>query len=211
MRIYDGAPQTAARQSNLLQGKIMDENTLKVRNARLEDAAELNRIYSDYVVNTAITFEDDAISDDEFKDRMKGIMSFYPYFVCESGGEIVGYAYAGQFKNRSAYDWAVETTVYVKRGCGRAGIGSALYGALERALKRQGINNMYACIAVPKVEDEYLTLGSVRFHRKMGFKTVGRFVSCGCKFGRWYDMVWMQKVIGPHDANPARPKPYKSV
>lgn len=187
----------------------MDANLI-VRNARLEDAPALNEIYSDYVVNTAITFEDDILSDGAFKDRMAKVMSFYPYLVAEMDDKIIGYAYAGQFKNRSAYDWAVETTVYVKRGCDRMGVGSALYAALESALKGQGINNMYACIAVPKVEDEYLTLGSVRFHKKMGFKTVGRFVSCGCKFGRWYDMVWMQKMIGRHVENPARPVPYSA-
>ena len=78
-------------------------------------------------------------------------------------------------------------------------MGRALYEALERALKAQGILNMNACIASAAAEDEYLTDASHRFHEHMGFHVVGRFHSCGYKFGRWYDMIWMEKHIGEHD------------
>lgn len=186
-------------------------SNLVIRPATISDAAALNAIYSGYIADTAITFEDDILTDGQFAARMKDIMAFYPYFVAESGGEIVGYAYAGKFKNRSAYDWSVESTVYVKRGAQRMGTGSALYAALEEALKSQGIINMYACIAVPEVDDEFLTHGSVYFHERMGFKIVGEFVNCGCKFGRWYNMVWMQKLLGEHESDPERPVPYSCV
>lgn len=184
----------------------MDE--VVIRNAVAEDAAELSRIYEFYVRRTAITFEDDAPDERLFSERMKNIMRFYPYFVAEIGGKVVGYAYASQFKNRSAYDWSVETTVYVAPGCGRHGVGTLLYAALEQALKAQGIKNMYACIAVTEEEDEYLTNVSYEFHKKQGFELIGTFKNCGNKFGRWYTMIWMQKFIGSHPKDPARPLPY---
>lgn len=69
---------------------------------------------------------------------------------------------------------------------------------------------MYACIACPKREDKYLTFGSVNFHKRLGFRLVGKFKSCGSKFGVWYDMVRMEKFIAKHNANPVRPQKYKN-
>lgn len=195
--------------ANGIDGSIL-QNGIVIRGATLSDAPALCDIYNYYITHTAVTFEDNALGKDEFEDRMRGILSFYPYFVAQVGGEVVGYAYAGKFKNRSAYDWAVETTVYVKDGMSKRGIGSALYARLEKALKSQGIKNMYACIACPKSEDEYLTFGSVNFHKRLGFRLVGKFRSCGSKFGVWYDMVWMEKFIAKHVANPVRPQKYNN-
>ena len=117
----------------------MNDMPIIIRRASLSDSAQLSEIYSYYVNNTAITFEDEAPTAEEFKGRMASIMSFYPYFVAEMNGVIIGYCYAGKFKDRSAYDWSVETTVYVKKGFGGKGAGRALYAALEEALKSQGI------------------------------------------------------------------------
>lgn len=189
----------------------MNDMPIIIRRASLSDSAQLSEIYSYYVNNTAITFEDEAPAAEEFKGRMASVMSFYPYFVAEMNGVIIGYCYAGKFKDRSAYDWSVETTVYVKKGFGGKGAGRALYAALGEALKSQGIVNMYACIAVPEKEDEYLDFGSVNFHKKLGFEFIGKFKNCGSKFGRWYDMVWLGKVIADHVKNPAHPVPYNSV
>lgn len=191
-------------------GRAVANGAISVRRAALSDAPALLDIYNYYITNTAVTFEDDTLDNVGFAERMSSILSFYPYFVAEVGGEVVGYAYAGKFKNRSAYDWAVETTVYVKNGMEQRGIGSALYSALEGALRSQGIKNMYACIACPKREDKYLTFGSVNFHKRLGFRLVGKFKSCGSKFGVWYDMVWMEKFIAKHTANPVRPQKYKN-
>lgn len=173
-------------------------NDIAIRSARPSDARELLEIYAPYVKNTAITFEYDVPTVDEFSQRIQKTLSKYPYIVAESGGEAVGYAYAGPFKNRAAYDRSVETTVYVKQKHRKKGIGCALYAELERLLKEQNILNMYACIAYAMQEDEYLTNDSERFHKKIGFETVGRFHKCGYKFGRWYDMIWMEKLIGEH-------------
>ncbi len=113
-----------------------------------------------------------------------------------------GYAYAAAFKERAAYDWSVETTVYVDKSRKKCGIGKALYDELERRLKKINITNMYACIAYPEKEDEYLTKNSVQFHEHAGFKLVGEYHKCANKFGRWYNMVWMEKIIGEHTDNP---------
>ena len=106
--------------------------------------------------------------------------------------------YAGKFKNRRAYDWSVEVTVYVRLDSRRAGVGKMLYHALEDSLKRIGVLNMNACIALPKEEDEHLCNDSFYFHEKMGFHLVGTFHDCGYKFNTWYDMIWMEKIIGEH-------------
>ena len=183
-------------------------NTLTIRAAALEDAAALLAIYAPYVEKTAITFEYAVPSPGEFAGRIARTLERYPYLAAESEGEILGYAYAAPFKERAAYDWAVETTVYVREDVKRQGVGRELYGALERCLAAQGILNLNACIACPEREDEYLTRDSAEFHRRLGYRTAGEFRQCGCKFGRWYGMVWMEKHIGPH---PADPPPVKSV
>ena len=179
-------------------GRAVANGAISVRRAVLSDVPALLDIYNYYITNTAVTFEDDMLDNVVFAERMSSILSFYPYFVAEVGGEVVGYA------------WAVETTVYVKNGMEQRGIGSALYSALEGALRSQGIKNMYACIACPKREDKYLTFDSVNFHKRLGFRLVGKFKSCGSKFGVWYDMVWMEKFIAKHNANPVRPQKYKN-
>lgn len=176
----------------------------KIGVATLEDAKTLVEIYTPYVEKTVITFEYEVPSVEEFKGRMAHVLEKYPYLVAERDGEIVGYAYAGEFKSRAAYDWAVETTVYVREDQKNSGVGKALYMALEQILAEQNILNLNACIGYPEVEDEYLTKNSVQFHEHMGYRFVGEFYKCGYKFGRWYNMVWMEKHIGEHlDDQPA--------
>lgn len=178
----------------------MEKCTIRV--AKIEDAEELLAIYAPYVKNTAISFEYDVPSLEEFQGRMKNILQKYPYLVAERDGEIVGYTYAGAFKQRAAYNWDVETTIYVKQDCRKSGIGRQLYAALEEALSRQNILNLNACIGYPETEDEYLTKNSVQFHEHLGFRMVGEFKKCGYKFNRWYNMVWMEKHIGEHTEHP---------
>lgn len=166
-----------------------------VRLANVDDAEKLLDIYAPYVEKTAITFDYKVPTVDEFKQRIQAISSRYPYIVAELQGQIVGYAYAGVFKDRAAYDWSVETTIYVKEGFHGMGIGQMLYEDLERRLKEQGIRNLYACVAYTEEPDEYLTNQSVLFHERLGFEICGRFHRCGFKFDRWYDMVWMEKIL----------------
>ena len=182
---------------------------IRIEIATPADAAALLEIYAHYVKHTAITFEYDVPSLEEFAQRIKNTLEKYPYLIAKRGGEILGYAYAGAFHPRAAYGWAAELAIYVKNGCQKMGVGKRLYAALEEILKAQGILNLNACIAYPETEDEYLTKNSVEFHRHLGYRLVGQFSQCGYKFGRWYHMVWMEKIIGEHLENqpPVRPFP----
>ena len=176
---------------------------ITVGNAELKDAERLLEIYDYYVKNTAITFEYTTPTIEEFRGRMEKTMQKYPYLVAEKDGQIAGYAYAGAFVGRAAYDWSCETSIYLDKNARRCGIGKTLYAALEKELKKMGILNMYACIGYPDNEDEYLTKNSAEFHSHIGFVQVGEFHKCGYKFGRWYNMIWMEKIIGEHKENQA--------
>lgn len=176
----------------------MTKKNIKIRIATINDTAELLAIYAYYVTNTAITFEYDVPSKAEFENRIRNTLEKYPYLVAELEGNIVGYAYAGPFKTRAAYQWNVETSIYVHKDYKHMGIGNQLYQALETILKSQNIRNMNACIAYPTQEDEYLTKDSVYFHQKLGYSLVGEFHQSGYKFHRWYNMIWMEKLIGDH-------------
>ena len=175
---------------------------IKIRAAAPGDAAALANIYAYYVEKTAITFEYDVPSPDEFEGRIRDISSRYPDIVAETESEIIGYAYAAVFKDRAAYDRCVEVTVYLSPEVKGRGIGKSLYTELERLLGEMGILNLYACIAVTDTEDEYLTNASRDFHAHLGYREIGTFRRCGWKFGRWYDMVWMEKFIGEHGDTP---------
>jgi phosphinothricin acetyltransferase len=171
---------------------------LKIQKVNEKDAEKLLDIYAYYVKETAISFEYDVPSVEEFAGRIVRISGRYPYIKAVDDERIIGYAYADVFKARAAYDRAVETTIYVKPDMRRRGVGHALYETLEKNLIDMGILNMNACIAYISEPDEYLGNDSMYFHRKMGFDMVGTFHKCGYKFGRWYDMIWMEKLIGEH-------------
>lgn len=171
---------------------------IRLRTASVEDAQALLDIYAPYVRQTAVTFEYEVPSVQEFAERIQTTLRKYPYLVAEANSELLGYAYAGPFKNRAAYDWAAETSIYVAQDQKSRGLGRLLYTALERVLLAQNITNLNACIAYPSVEDIYLTRGSVQFHAHMGYRLVGEFRQCSYKFHRWYNMVWMEKHIAPH-------------
>ena len=173
------------------------ENTV-VRNATVADAKRILEIYSYYVEHTAITFEYSVPTLAEFQNRMRNTMEKYPYLVIERDGMIQGYAYAGAFVGRAAYDWSCEMAVYLDQKAQKCGLGRMIYEALEKKLCEMGILNLYACIGYPDVEDEYLNKNSAEFHAHLGFSKVGEFHKCGYKFGRWYNMIWMEKIIGAH-------------
>ena len=189
----------------------MNAPTLSVRIAAPEDASALLDIYAPYVEQTAITFEYQTPSVEEFSDRISRTLKKYPYLAAQAGNTILGYAYAGPFKERAAYDWAAEVSIYVRQNAKRRGIGTYLYEALEQLLKNQNILNLYACIASPQQEDTYLTRDSIEFHRYMGYRIVGEFRQCGYKFNRWYNMVWMEKHIGSHIENQPPVQPLHSI
>lgn len=184
---------------------------IRIRPAKPEDAEKLLAIYAPYVEQTAITFEYEVPTVEEFRERIHNTLKKYPYLVAEQGGESVGYAYVGPFHDRPAYDWSVETSIYVDQNKKRMGIGKKLHEALEEELRNRGFLNMNACIAYPAQEDEYLTRNSLGFHTHLGFRPVGSFTRCGYKFGRWYNMVWLEKLMGEHPASPAPVRPFPEI
>ncbi|MBQ9538956.1 MAG: N-acetyltransferase [Treponema sp.] len=168
----------------------------KIRDVQPDDADELARIYSPYVLNTAVSFEYEAPSADEFKERKARITERYPFIVCEKDGILTGYAYAHAYGPRKAFSWTVETSIYVDRKCRRQGVGSMLYKELEDRLREQGIVNLLAGVAFCDAEDEYLSHDSYKFHLREGYVKVAHMKTVGKKFDRWYDLIWLQKKIG---------------
>lgn len=187
-------------------------NGLRIRMAVPEDAQELLSIYDYYVKETAITFEYETPSVSEFAGRIEKVLEKYPYLVAETDASfdlqgkrrIVGYAYASDFHVREAYKWCAEMSIYLDHNLRGNGIGRALYNELENRLKNMGMLNLNACIGYPDTEDEHLTFASVRFHEKMGYSMVGEFHKCGFKFDKWYNMVWMEKLVGEHTDTPPK-------
>ncbi|AEG59860.1 GNAT family N-acetyltransferase [Desulforamulus ruminis] len=175
---------------------------ISIRMATEADAKEILEIYAPYITDTAVTFEYSIPSVAEFSQRIRDTLQMYPYIVALEDDRIVGYAYASAFKKRAAYNWAVETTVYLKQDCRGRGLGKKLYFALEEILKRQNIINLNACIAYTLDEDAHLDNTSTIFHEHLGYTKVAHFTKCGYKFGAWYDMIWMEKMLGEHPSNP---------
>lgn len=171
---------------------------VQVRSAQTSDVAQILDIYAFYVESTAITFEYDVPTREEFEERLTTTLRHYPYLVVEDGNVVQGYAYAGPLNNRAAYGHSCETSIYVRHDARMRGFGRALYDELERRLRGVGICNLYACIASPVDIDEYLSGDSELFHARLGYTKVGTFHKCGYKFGRWYDVIWMEKIIGSH-------------
>ena len=185
--------------------------SISIRFARLEDARDLLEIYTPYIEKSAITFEYDVPSLKEFTERMRSVKSFYPYLVAEEDGQILGYAYASAFRPRAAYAWSVEVTVSLDENARGKGVGRKIYNVLEAYLKKMGILNLNACIASTDMEDEYLSNGSEKFHAALGYALVGKFHQSGYKFNRWYDMIWMEKILGEHTANAASVKSIQEI
>lgn len=173
------------------------------RMASVADAQELLRIYAPYTQGTA-SFEDGPPSLEEFAARVREISSVYPYIVCEEDGQIAGYAYAHLYKERAAYRWNVETTVYVRQGMHRRGVGRALMTRLLALLARQGVRMAYSCITLPNP-------GSVGLHASLGFSEAGVLTDAGWKNGAWRDVVWMQKRVTQAQSAPLALVPINEI
>lgn len=203
---------------------------MRIRSATPADAEALLALYAPYITDTAITFEYEVPTVNDFRGRIEHTVEEYPYLVAVESAEshvssagseehgssvgseehgssagrsetVLGYAYASAFKERAAYDWATETSIYVAQDARGKGVGGALHAALKDALVDKGIQNMCACITVVPEgleRDPYITNNSMKFHEHLGYQLVGRFHKVGYKFGRWYDMVWMELMIGSH-------------
>ena len=188
---------------------------VRLRIASPGDAAGIAAIYRPYVEQTAVTFEYLPPSSSEMAERIARTLARYPYLVAESAadGSLLGYAYAGPYYGRAAYGWCCESSLYLRQGLSRQGLGTLLSAALEGALALQGLLSVYACIAVADsadrcLPDPYLPGASVPFHEARGFRQIGAFPQCGFKFGRWYGVVWMEKRLGPRTPKPKPVTPF---
>lgn len=179
--------------------------TVTIRMAKASDAAQLLAIYQPYVEETAISFEYQVPSLAIFQERLRKTLTFYPFIVAEEANQILGYAYASPFHAREAYAWSAEVSIYLGISARGKGLGRALYQALEDLLGEMGILNLNACIASSEQENAYISNASPAFHEKCGYQLVGKFHKSGYKFDQWFDMIWMEKMIGRHD------RPVKAV
>lgn len=188
-----------------------DLKEIIIRVASEEDAEVLLNIYTYYVKNTAITFEHEVPTLEEFKNRIKETLKNYPYLVAVVDGEVAGYIYASRFRTRASYAWSASTSIYLDKQYHRLGIGKMLYEKLENILVKQNVINVYAGAADPVEEDEYLTRNSEHFHEAIGYKTVARYHECGSKFGRWYNLLEMEKIIGKRTCPPKEFIPFDKL
>ena len=172
----------------------MYTDTITIRRAIPEDAAALLTIYAPYVTDTAITFEYEVPSVEEFTKRITQTLEKYPYLVAEYQNAPVGYAYASSFHPRAAYVWCAETSIYIQQDFHGRGVGKLLYAELEKQLVQQHVLNLNACIAYPNPQ-------SIAFHEKMGYRAVGKFTDCAYKLEQWLGMIWMEKMIGAHKSD----------
>ena len=151
-----------------------------IRVAGEGDATAIAAIYAPYVQKTAISFEIEPPAAETMAQRIATTLETHPWLVADCGGEVIGYAYAGKHRERAAYRWTVDTTVYVDAAAHRRGIGHALYRVLLDMLRQQGFRSAFAEIVLPNP-------GSVRLHESAGFKPIGIHKDIGFKLGRWHD------------------------
>jgi phosphinothricin acetyltransferase len=174
-----------------------------IRLATADDAEQVQAIYSPYCY-TPISFELEPPSVAEMRGRLVKILGPYPWLLCENGGEILGYVYAAQHRERPAYRWSVDTAVYVRQGWQRLGVGRALYTSLLAVLPLQGYVNAYAGVTLPNP-------ASVGLHEAMGFQPVGVYRQVGFKCGSWYDVAWYQRPLQAQAGEPPPPRRLEEV
>lgn len=166
-----------------------------IRFAAEQDAAALLEIYRPYVETTSITFETEVPTVEEFVKRIRNTLTKFPYLVLEADGAILGYAYAHPFHERAAYDWTVESSVYVRQDVRHGHIGSLLYQALMERLSAQGVCNVCAVVTVPNEP-------SVAFHQRMGFISAGILPNFGYKMNEWHGVEYLYRRLKPTDRAP---------
>lgn len=167
-----------------------------IRRAHAADAPAIAAIYAHYVRETAITFATEAPTAEDFAARIAD--ERYPFLVAESDG-IVGFVYAAAFRQKEAYRWDVEMTIYLAAGQEGRGVGSLLMEACLRLLETQGYLNAYSCITLPNDR-------SVALHRRAGFTETGVFPRTGYKLGKWHDVIWMWKPLADFPSQPQEPR-----
>ncbi len=161
---------------------------IEIRPVNVNDAQDILNIYQYYIINTTITFEYDVPTLSSFQERIKNITKNYPYFVAVHQGKIIGYAYSNRFKERKAFDWSCEVSIYVDKNYQHQGVGKQLYQKLFTVLKELNYHSLFAFITYPNLSSE-------KFHYSLGFKRVGYYPKAGYKFNQWCDLIVLEKNI----------------
>lgn len=175
----------------------------KIRMVKDNDCGKILDIYAQYI-NTPVTFEYKLPSSKEFTERINEINSFYPYLIFEENNETIGYAYAHKLRERQAYQWVAELSIYFDKNKTSKGYGKILYKKLLQCLALQGIKTVYGCVTTPNEKSEKLHLG-------LNFQNVGTFKKAGYKNGEWLDITWFEKNIAPCETNPENVIPIQEV
>ena len=178
--------------------------SVAIRLATDLDAAAIADIYAPFVESNATSFETEPPPAEEIRRRVRETTAAYPWLVCVCDDRVAGYAYATKHRARTAYQWSVETSVYVHESFRRAGVGRGLYTSLFAILAAQGFVNAYAGITLPNVH-------SVVLHESMGFLPIGVYRSIGYKTGAWHDVGWWHLLLRAHPHEPEVPVPLEQV
>lgn len=176
----------------------------QIRLATPEDAAGILAIYAPYIQNTSYTFETEVPSVQEFAERIRSYLVNWPWLVWEEEGKVAGYAYGARYRERVAYQWCTESSIYMHDDFQKAGIGRKLYATLIEILKRQGFRNVYAVINLPNEK-------SVAFHEKSGFTHFATYEQVGYKLGKWKNVGWWRLVLNEFGDEPAAPVKFSAL
>ncbi|ADJ16359.1 arsinothricin resistance N-acetyltransferase ArsN1 family B [Halalkalicoccus jeotgali] len=177
--------------------------TPTLRPATADDAPAIRRIYAPFVEESAVSFETRPPTATEVGTRIATTTERHPWLVC-TDGDVIGYAYATSHREREAYRWSIDVSVYVDPAYHRRGIARALYGALFALAGEQGFLNAYAGISLPNP-------ASTAFHESMGFEPVGTYHDVGHKDGEWHDVRWYERALAERPTDPDPPTPYPAL
>jgi L-amino acid N-acyltransferase YncA len=175
--------------------------TVTIRFARPDDAAGVLAIYGPYCDSTTVSFEIAAPTPEQMRERIQRVMMQHPWVVAEIDGEVAGYVYASQHRERAAYRWMVDVAVYVSPVHRRRNLGKVLYSSLFEVLRAQGYVKAFAGITLPNA-------ASVRLHEAVGFRSIAVYKGVGYKLGQWLDVGWWQLDLQPETESPAEPRPF---
>ena len=162
---------------------------MTIRNVRSADAEAILRIYAPFVLDSAVSFELELPSVEDMQKRIAHYTEKYPWIVAEENGEVIGYAYASSYRERLAYQYNVETSVYIDQQHQRKGVAKKLYDELFSILKEKGFYQAFAVITMPNEKSE-------AFHKANNFNSFAVFENVGFKFNQWHNVLWMARKIG---------------
>jgi L-amino acid N-acyltransferase YncA len=175
-----------------------------IRLATEADAAQILEIYAPFCRGTTVSFETEPPTLAEVRRRIAKTLAAFPWLVCDDDGRILGYAYASTHRERAAYVWSVEVSVYVREGRRRRGLGRALYTSLFAILRLQGYRNALAGVTLPNP-------GSEGLHGALGFQPVGIYRHIGYKGGGWHDVAWSQLTLREPESDPGPPRSLDAI